>query len=60
MTAEATNSISGEPLSKVSNADCFRIGNIGRLFESDMQALLVTVRQTLEQMGLPLTASASS
>ena len=47
-------------MSKVSNADCFRIGNIGRLFESDMQALLVTVRQTLEQMGLPLTASASS
>ena len=45
---------------KVSNADCFRIGNIGRLFESDMQALLVTVRHAMEQMGVVLTAASSS
>ena len=28
---------------KVSTADCFRIGNIGRLFDSDIRALLAAV-----------------
>ena len=42
---------------KVSNTDCFRIGNIGRLFEPDTQALLMCVRQTLEQTGLSLAAT---
>lgn len=40
---------------KVSNADCFRIGNIGRIFEPDVRALLASVRQAVEEMGLQLT-----
>lgn len=36
---------------KVSNADCFRIGCIGRLFPSDMRALLAAIRETKEEMG---------
>ncbi|MDE0811601.1 MAG: 2-aminoethylphosphonate--pyruvate transaminase [Alphaproteobacteria bacterium] len=39
---------------KVSNIDCFRIGNIGRLFRSDILALLAAVRSTLEEMGVTL------
>ena len=39
---------------KVSNTDCFRIGNIGRLFRSDILALLAAVRSTLEEMGVTL------
>jgi len=37
---------------KVSNADCFRIGTIGRIFEPDMKALLAAIRDTLEEMGI--------
>ncbi len=37
---------------KVSNADCFRIGTIGRIFEPDMTALLAAIRDTLEEMGI--------
>ena len=37
---------------KVTGADCFRIGNIGRVFPSDVKALLHTVRDTLEEMGV--------
>lgn len=37
---------------KVSNADCFRIGNIGRIFESDVQALLAAIRGTLAEMEI--------
>ncbi len=39
---------------KVSDADCFRIGNIGRIFESDVEALLGGVRQALDEMGVKL------
>jgi 2-aminoethylphosphonate-pyruvate transaminase len=39
---------------KVTGADCFRIGNIGRVFPSDVKALLHTVRDTLTQMGVQL------
>jgi len=39
---------------KVSNADCFRIGTIGRLFESDMKALLAAIRDTLAEMNIGL------
>ena len=35
---------------KVSHAACFRIGNIGRLFEADMRALLEAVRTSLAEM----------
>ncbi len=39
---------------KVSDADCFRIGSIGRLFPSDMQALLRAIRETLEQLEVEM------
>jgi 2-aminoethylphosphonate-pyruvate transaminase len=37
---------------KVTDADCFRIGHIGRLFESDMRALLAAIREVLSEMGV--------
>lgn len=37
---------------KVSDADCFRIGHIGRLFENDMRALLAAIREVLAEMGV--------
>jgi 2-aminoethylphosphonate-pyruvate transaminase len=40
---------------KVSNADCFRIGNIGRLFPSDVQDLINAVAGVMDEMGLSLT-----
>ncbi len=39
---------------KVSNANCFRIGNIGRIFETDIKALLAAISKTIEQMGVKL------
>lgn len=39
---------------KVSNADCFRIGNIGRIFESDIRDLLAAIRETIAEMGVKL------
>ena len=41
---------------KVSDADCFRIGTIGHIFESDIQNLLAAIRRVLEDMGVELTA----
>lgn len=35
---------------KVSDADCFRIGNIGRIFPSDVKALLAAIREVLLEM----------
>lgn len=40
---------------KVSDADCFRIGNIGRIFESDVKALLSAIADTLFEMDISLT-----
>ena len=40
---------------KVSNADCFRIGNIGRIFEPDVRALLAAIREVIAEMGVKLT-----
>ncbi len=37
---------------KVGNADCFRIGNIGRIFESDVRDLLAAIRETIAEMGV--------
>ncbi|MBI2422480.1 MAG: 2-aminoethylphosphonate--pyruvate transaminase [Candidatus Hydrogenedentes bacterium] len=37
---------------KVSNADCFRIGNIGRVFAADMHGLIAAVRDVVQEMGL--------
>lgn len=39
---------------KVSNADCFRVGNIGRIFESDVRSLLAAIRETLAEMKIEL------
>lgn len=39
---------------KVSNADCFRIGTIGRIFGSDIKALLAAIRDTLDEMNIEL------
>ena len=39
---------------KVSDADCFRIGNIGRIFEADIKALLAAIRETIAEMGVKL------
>lgn len=36
---------------KVSNADCFRIGHIGRLFVADMQNLVAAIRAVKAEMG---------
>ncbi len=35
---------------KVSNADCFRIGHIGRLYPADMRDLLRAIRETIDEM----------
>jgi 2-aminoethylphosphonate-pyruvate transaminase len=39
---------------KVSSADCFRIGNIGRIVPRDVQTLLAVIRETLDAMGVAL------
>jgi 2-aminoethylphosphonate-pyruvate transaminase len=39
---------------KISQADTFRIGSIGRLFESDMRALLLAIGETVKEMGIQL------
>jgi 2-aminoethylphosphonate-pyruvate transaminase len=39
---------------KVSDADCFRIGSIGRIFPSDIRALLAAIRETLAEMEIEL------
>lgn len=35
---------------KVSKANCFRIGSIGRIFPTDVRALLAAIRETLKEM----------
>jgi 2-aminoethylphosphonate-pyruvate transaminase len=37
---------------KVSSADCFRIGTIGRIFPDDVRNLLGAIAQTLAEMGV--------
>ncbi len=44
-------------LGKVVATDCFRIGNIGRLFQADIVALLAAIRETLEEMEVTLDRS---
>ncbi len=39
---------------KLSHADCFRIGHIGRLEESDVQALMAAIADTLREMNINL------
>jgi len=40
---------------KISQADTFRIGSIGRLFEYDMRSLLLAIGETVKEMGIQLT-----
>lgn len=39
---------------KVSQADCFRIGTIGRIFQSDVNDLLAALREVVPEMGMDL------
>lgn len=41
---------------KVGDADCFRMGSIGRLYPSDMHNLLTAVSETLAALGVDMTA----
>jgi 2-aminoethylphosphonate-pyruvate transaminase len=40
---------------KMSQADCFRIGHIGRIGLADVQGLLTAVREVLNDMGIATT-----
>lgn len=42
---------------KLTQAETFRIGTIGRLFESDIKRLLTAVRECMQEMGLSVSAS---
>lgn len=37
---------------KLSQADCFRLGNIGQIFKEDIDHLLVAIDEVLEEMGV--------
>lgn len=39
---------------KLTKADCFRLGNIGRVFESDMHNLVSAIRDVLVKMDVSL------
>ena len=39
---------------KLNEVDCFRIGNIGRLFESDIESLLAAIEAALTDMGVTI------
>ena len=39
---------------KLTKLDCFRIANIGRLYEKDIQALVTAIESVLKEMGLTL------
>ncbi len=41
-------------LGKVSNSECFCIGNIGHLFETDIRSLLAAIQDALTTMGVEL------
>ena len=43
---------------KVSNADCFRIGNIGRIFAADVKTLLASIQETMNEMNIELPLKA--
>jgi 2-aminoethylphosphonate-pyruvate transaminase len=39
---------------KLSHADCFRIGHVGRLNGADVRALMAAIAETLAEMGVEL------
>ncbi len=45
---------------KLTEVDCFRIGNIGRIFESDIELLLTTIESTLLEMNVEMPDRESS
>lgn len=45
---------------KLTEVDCFRIGNIGRIFESDIELLLTTIESTLLEMNVQMPDRDSS
>ena len=45
---------------KLSHADCFRIGTIGRIYPADVRRLLEAIRQTLAEMEVDLTKAGSA
>jgi 2-aminoethylphosphonate-pyruvate transaminase len=42
---------------RVSSADCFRVGTIGRIFPADVEALIAAIGATLDEMGVRLKAA---
>lgn len=44
---------------KVSDANCFRIGNIGRIFESDVVGLLEAIKRVTREMGIQMDFQAT-
>lgn len=42
---------------KVSQADCFRIGTIGRIFPEQVEALISEIERVLDQMGVQMPRS---
>ena len=45
---------------KLTEVDCFRIGNIGRIFESDIELLLTAIESTLLEMNVEMPDRESS
>lgn len=39
---------------KLTQADCFRIGNIGQIYKADIEALLIAIEETLDEMGVDM------
>ncbi|MFT4641182.1 MAG: 2-aminoethylphosphonate-pyruvate transaminase [Verrucomicrobiales bacterium] len=39
---------------KLTEVDCFRIGNIGRIFESDIASLVTAIKETLMEMNMKI------
>ena len=37
---------------KLTQANCFRIGSIGRIFEADIRGLLAAIRETIVELGI--------
>ena len=39
---------------KLTRAECFRLGSIGRMFPSDIRVCVLTIKDVLEEMGVAL------
>lgn len=39
---------------KLTQADCFRIGNIGQIHKADIEQLLIAIEETLDDMGVDM------